>query len=331
MSPRSFLLSIFMMASGALTPSLATAASAAPALKAEPPVEVSAAPKRFDLMMVDSQRDRLLAAHSRADALTVVDLSHPKTHRDIRVKGETAGVAIDDIDHKYFVGTTKGIAIISPTTLKTIGFIKTPGPADAIAFDAANDRLYAGHDDGKELWIIDARHDLIAGHIAIPGAPELMAVDQAENHLYLNIKPRNELVSIDLANDKIVKHLSTLPVKSPHGLVMDAPGHRLFVAGHSPNVAEYQLPSGKQHEVINIGPGHVDQIAYDPELHRLYCPSSGRLVVIAVGPSKSHVLGSVSIPEGTHSLAIDPATHKVWISYASQHSYVQAFKPVAGN
>jgi DNA-binding beta-propeller fold protein YncE len=41
------------------------------------------------------------------------------------------------------------------------------------------------------------------------------------------------------------------------------------------------------------------------------------------------VIGSVSIPEGTHSVAVDPTTHRVWIAYANkQHSYVQAFVPV---
>jgi hypothetical protein len=40
------------------------------------------------------------------------------------------------------------------------------------------------------------------------------------------------------------------------------------------------------------------------------------------------VLGSVPMPKGTHSVAVDPTTHQVWIVYADdQHSYAQAFAP----
>lgn len=330
MSTKSLLLSMSVIAAAAMVPTAAKATST-PVLKAENPIEISQTAKRFDLMTVDMTHHRLLAAHSRADALTVVNLKRPGHHRDIPLKGESAGVAVDQTDGKYFVGTTKGVAVVSSKRLQQIAFIKTPGPVDAMVFDSVNDRLYAGHDDGKELWVIDAKHNMIAGHIDIPAAPELMALDKTTQRLYLNIKPKNELVSIDLAQNKIVHQWSTLPVQSPHGLVMDAPDHTLFVAGHSPNVAEYSLPSGKQRGAINIGPGHVDQIAYDPGLHRLYLPSSGRLVVVSIEPGRNHVLGSVPIPKGTHSLAVDPATHKVWISYAAQHSYVQAFKPVGVN
>ena len=92
----------------------------------------------------------------------------------------------------------------------------------------------------------------------------------------------------------------------------------------------FSLPAGKPVEGIDIGPGHVDQIAFDTLARRLYCPSSGRLVTVGVAAGASTVLGSVAIPQSTHSVAVDPRTHRVWIAYADKdHSYVQAFAPVA--
>ena len=66
-----------------------------------------------------------------------------------------------------------------------------------MVFDPHNDRLYVGHDDDGELWVIDPQHYKIIGRIAIPGAPELMAIDPQSHRLYLNIKPKNEVVAID--------------------------------------------------------------------------------------------------------------------------------------
>lgn len=279
-------------------------------------------------MAVDAAGRRLLAAHSAAGTLTVVNLRTDKPVGEVNV-GESSGVAVDRAEGKYFVGTTKGVAVVSSSTLKKTGFIDTGGPADAMVFDPANDRLYAGHDDGQEVWVIDASHDRVVGHISIPGAPELMAIDSRTDRLYLNIKPRNEVVAIDLKTQRIVNHWSTRPTVSPHGLVLDQSANKLFVAGHSRIVSEFTL-DGKRVKKVDIGPGRVDQIAFDASLGRLYCPTEGRLAVVAVSASGTHYLGSVPIPRGTHSVAVDPKTHTVWIAYANgHHSYVQPFTPTS--
>lgn len=280
-------------------------------------------------MTVDAERRRLLAAHSQAGALTIVDLDKNKLEREVPV-GKSSGVAVDPADGKYFVGTSQGVAVVDRNTLKKIDFISTPGPADAIIFDSYDGRLYVGHDDDGEIWIIDPRQDKIVGRIAIPGAPELMAIDPRSHRLYVNIKPNNEVVAIDPSSGEVVAHWSTLPTNSPHGLAFDLPDGRLFVAGQSRTVSVFSSPTGKPLKGIDIGPGHVDQIAFDEGSRRLYCPSSGRLVSIRVAPDSAAVIGSTPIPEGAHSVAVDPNTHRVWIAYADKHhSYVQAFVPVA--
>jgi DNA-binding beta-propeller fold protein YncE len=322
------LISLVALWAGAMSVPAATAAMLPRALAPGAPIEVSAAPERFDLMTVDSARRRLLAAHSQAGALTVVDLATGKLEREVPV-GRSSGVAVDARDAKYFVGTTQGVAVVDADTLRKADFISTPGPADAIVFDRYNDRLYVGHDDDGELWVVDPHRDKVVGRIALPGAPELMAIDPRSHRLYLNIKPSNEVVAIDPGVGKIIAHWSTLPTNSPHGLALDGVDRRLFVAGQSRTVSVFSLAGGKPIKGIDIGPGHVDQIAFDTIERRLYCPSSGRLVTIGITAGSDIVLGSVAIPPSTHSVAVDPRTHRVWIAYANgEHSYVQAFAPV---
>ena len=58
--------------------------------------------------------------------------------------------------------------------------------------------------------------------------------------------------------------------------------------------------------------------------------AAGGWSLSAVAAGSDTVLGSVAIPQGTHSVAVDPRTHRVWIAYADKdHSYVQAFAPAA--
>ena len=312
----------------ALSSARANAAAATEVLTPGTPIEVSAQAARFDLMTVDASQRRLLAAHSHAHTLTVVDLGKDSLIGEIPV-GKSSGVAVDTIDNKYFVGTEQGVAVVDRRTLKKVDLIKTPGPADAMIFDPANDRLYVGHDDGKALWIIDAHSNKRVGHIAIPGAPELMALDANAHHLYLNIKPRNEVLEIDTTTHKTLHHWSTLPANSPHGLALDEETQRLFVGGRSEKVAVLSAATGVVERSITIGRGnHIDQMAYDPQYHRLYCPDHGRLIVIDTQATSKPVLGTLAIPKGTHSATLDPVTHEVWIAYVRHgHSYVQSFKP----
>ena len=317
------ILSLLPLALAAL--SIQSQADTAAPLTPQAPIQVSAEPKRFDLVQVDGTTHRLLAAHSQAGTLTVIDLTTGKLEREIPAVEKTSGVAVDAADGKYYAGGIQGVAVIDSKTLQKTGFIATPGPTDDMAFDAESGKLYVSHDDGTELWVVDAKKDVIVGHIDIPGVPEIMGLDGANHRLYLNIKDKDEVAVLDLAKGTVLMTWPTPATDSPHGLILDARSGRLYVAGHSANVSVLSL-DGKGLPSINIGDGRVDQIAFDASTGRLYVPSSGRLV--AVDTTKGAVLGEVAIPKSTHSVAVDPNTHLVWIVYADDKaSYAQAFAP----
>lgn len=309
--------------------SLVLAASLAqadnPPLQAKDTVQVSAEAKRFDLVTVDAAQHRLLAAHSQAGTLTVIDLNTDKPLAEIPVADKVSGVAVDTADGKYFAGGIQGVGVIDSKTLKKTAFINTSGPTDDMAYDSAGHKLYVTHDDGTELWVVDATQDAIAGHIDIPGVPEIMGMDSAGHRLYLNIKDKNEVAVIDLSKGTVMATWPVPATDSPHGLALDLKGGKLYVAGHSAKVSVLAL-DGKSLPAIDIGDGRVDQIALDAGNGRLYIPSSGRLV--AVDTAKGTVLGDVAIPKGCHSVAVDPSSHLVWIVYADDKaSYAQAFAP----
>lgn len=304
----------------------AQADSAAPVLQAQTPIQVSGEGKRFDVIAIDSAKHRLLAGHSQAGTLSIVDTAANKLEKEIPVGDKPSGVAVDSQDGEYFVGTLTGVTFVDSKTLEKTAFVATSGPTDAMVYDSENGKLYVGHDDGSELWVIDVKQAKLTGNITIPGVPEFVDVDTHSHRMYQNIKDKNEVAVIDTGTGKIVAEWSTPSTDSPHGLALDSKHGRLYVAGHSANISVFSLADGKALPAINIGDGRVDEIAFDPETNRLYIPSSGRLVAVQL--SDGRVLGSVAIPQGTHSVAVDPSTHLVWIAFADdKDSYVQAFKP----
>ena len=317
-------LSVFLLVLSASLLATAQADPSAPVLQAQTPIQVSAEGKRFDLLAVDSTQHRLLAAHSQAGTLSIVDSSAGKLEKEIAVGDKPSGVAIDAEDGKYFVGTLTGVSFIDSKTLEKAAFVATPGPTDAMVYSGG--RLYVGHDDGTELFVIDVKRAKLTGNIAIPGVPEIADAEPLANRLYQNIKDKNEVAVIDLYTGKVTAEWPTPGTDSPHGLALDAQAARLYITGRSSNVSVFSLPDGKALPGIDIGEGRSDQTALDTSKHRLYIPNSGKLVVVDLNTGRA--LGSVDIPQGTHSVAVDPTTHLVWIAYADDKaSYVQAFKP----
>jgi len=74
-------------------------------------------------------------------------------------------------------------------------------------------------------------------------------------------------------------------------------------------------------------PQRVDQIAYDPGTHRVFCASgTGKIAVVGVEKGALTALGEAPSSEGCHSVAVDAKTHTVWIAYAKgEASYVRPF------
>jgi len=303
---------------GSLT---AFSAHAAPApLTAQKTVVVPGGPAHFDWMLVDAPRHRLYATHPGKGTLVVYDLN-TKAVRQIATDGEVNGEAVDEADGKLFVaGGNQKVVVLDLKTLAKTGEVALTGPADAIAFDPKNGTLYVDHDDGAEVWTVDAKTDKVTGSVPIAGAPEFIAYNAVTDRLYQNIKPANCTQVINPSTNTVEATWPSAPMTSPHGLAIDDRTGRVFAAG-SGKAVMMDRTTGKVLASVNIAPGYVDQIAFDASSSRLYCASSpkggpSQVSVVQESATGMTLLGSVPVPPGTHTLAVDPQTHHVWVSSA---------------
>ena len=69
---------------------------------------------------------------------------------------------------------------------------------------------------------------------------------------------------------------------SPHGLAIDAKTRRVFAAGQG-KVVMLDQKTGKVLASVDIAPGYVDQIAFDPDKKRLYCACGDAGAISVVG------------------------------------------------
>jgi DNA-binding beta-propeller fold protein YncE len=301
----------------ALTLCVAAAAAAQPVLKSGASINIPASPGKFDFLEVDPAAHRLLAGHEKDGTADFFDLDTNQLIARVKV-GPAVGVTVDPKTGRYFasVQDDKRIAIIDGKTFKETGSIALPGESDAILFDAKDRRIYITNDNGKALWAVDPDAEKVIATIPVVEGPECMAHDPAADRIYLNSKVTNQVSVINTKTNSVVTTWLTAPAVGPHGLVLDAAHGRIFVSGDNGLLVALDTKTGK---VVASTPivEHVDQIAFDAGLRRIYCAGPGAMSVVQASDDGLKTLGKIETNATAKNVAVDPKTHAVWTTFTN--------------
>ena len=301
---------------------------AANLLEAGKPIVVVGTHERFDFLCVDVDARRLLAAHTGNESLDVIDVDKQEVIKVIPT-GAAQASAIDSKGKRYYVTVSKPpqLVIIHSETLSIAGKVPLTGPSDLVAFNQKSGMVYAGHDDEKNLWVVDPQKMNVTASIELPSdSPEDLGFDSSFQRLFQSMKTGSVVAVIDTATNKVTQTWPTAPAKAPHGMAMLPEMDAFLVAGGNGKLVMMSQKDGHVIASADI-PSGVDQIAYDRDLHRVYCASAkGKIAIVGVGDGKLSNLGEVASSEGCRSIAVDSKTHTVWVAYAKgEASMVQAF------
>jgi len=301
--------------------------SAADSLTPGNPVELTGTQGKFDFIKIDSANDRLLACHTGNGSLDVIDVITSKLIKSIPT-GNAQGVAIDSRNNRYFVSVSKPpkMVVVDSTKLDVIGEVALPGPADLVAYHPETNRVFVCNDDKPEMWVIDPMEKRIVSTINFPsGGMEDLGFAQ-DTFLFQCLKDSSELAKLDLKTEKVVAKWSTSPVDKPHGMAMVPGTDQVLIVGGTGKLGLFNLSQGQIVGTADVSP-KVDEIAYDPTFHRVYCASGlGTISVVGLDRQRLATLPSLTSSLGAHSIAVDSQTHTVWIAFAkNDKAYVQAF------
>jgi DNA-binding beta-propeller fold protein YncE len=302
--------------------------SAADSLTPGNPVELTGTQGKFDFIKIDSANNRLLACHTGNGSLDVIDVITSKLIKSIPT-GNAQGVAIDSENNRYFVSVSKPmkVVIVNSTKLDVIGEVALPGPADLVVYHLETNRLFVCNDDKPEMWVVDPMEKRIVSTINFPGGGmEDLGFDSQDTFLFQCLKDSSELAKLDLKTEKVVAKWSTSPVDQPHGMAMVPGTDQVLIVGGTGKLGLFDLSTGQIVGTADVSP-KVDEIAYDPTLHRVYCASGlGTISVVSLDHQRLAALPSLTSSLGAHSIAVDSQTHTVWIAFAKNDKpYVQAF------
>jgi DNA-binding beta-propeller fold protein YncE len=283
----------------------------------------------FDFINIDTSADRLLLGHEANKTFDVFDLNSKQLLKAVPTGTSQDGVTDVKRGNYYVSGNDPGrMVIVDAKTLAVTGKVPLPAASDMVGFDPDTGLVHECNDTAAEQWLIDPVAKKIVATIKFDGRGlEDMAFDLKNHRLYQAVKGSNTIGVVDLADNKVVAAWPLAPGTGPHGiaLVPEADGLLAACAG---KLVLVNRSSGKVVATAVIGP-RVDEMAYDPGLHRAYCASrQGKISVVSVAADKLTPLGDVPDEPGTGDIVLDPKTHIVWVAFRKgEECFVQPFTP----
>lgn len=283
----------------------------------------------WDYLTIDPASHHLLIA--RQDRVMAVDTQSGKLVGGIPGMRHIHGIALVQKLRRGYVsdGAADSVHVIDLDTLKTLHDIPVDGRnPDGIVFDPASGHVLTMNGRSGNASVIDTASDKVVANIALPGKPEF-AVSDGRGHVFVNIEDKGELARIDTKTNKVDATWNLAPCKSPSGLAIDTRSRRLFSVCDNKLMAVTDADSGRQVATVAIGDG-PDAARFDPATRLVYSSNHDGTLTIVHEDDANHfrVVANVPTQFGARTMALDPATHRIWLVAAApgpRHAAVKDF------
>ena len=270
----------------------------------------------WDYLTFDPASRRLFVSHGTH--VVVVDADTKSAVGDIPDTPGVHGIAIASDLGRGFIsnGRSATATIFDLKTLGKIGEVKTGENPDAILYDRASGRVFTFNGRSGDATAFDAAHGTVAGTIPLGGKPEF-AVADGKGRVYVNIEDKSEIVALDAKALQVKSRWPLEPCQEPSGLAFDSEHGRLFTVCRNRLMAIVDATTGRIVTTLPIG-GGVDGAAYDPATGLVFAANGeGTLTVVREdSPDSFRVVENVPTQAGARTLALDPKTHRVFLSTA---------------
>jgi len=314
--------------SGAIPP--ASTAEAPLRVVADVPLPGSAS--RFDYQSLESASGRLFISHMGAGQLVVYDVRAERVVGNLNGFPTVTGVLAVPAEHRAYASATgdHAVVVVDDSTFRIVARVPGPRFPDGIAYAPEERRVFVSDESGRRDFVLDAATNTVVARIELDGEAGNTQYDPGSHCVIVAVQTVNQLAVIDPATATIVRRITLdQAVRYPHGVYIDS-AHRLaFIAGQeSGTLGVLDLQKLQLRQVLPIG-SDPDVLAFDPSLGWLYVAAeSGVVAVFAERDGSLVQLGWYRAPRA-HSVAVDPATHRVYLPLAdlSGHPVLRVLVP----
>lgn len=270
----------------------------------------------WDYLSVDTSGHRLYV--SRGTHVQVIDIDHDSLVGDIANTPGVHGIAFAHALGRGFTsnGRDSSVTIFDLKTLAPISVVHGTGAnPDAIHFDEVSNRVFTFNGRSESATAIDAKSGAIVGTVALGGKPETAQSDAGV--VYVNIETKNEIVAFDARTLEVKAHIPLTGCDEPTGLAIDRARGRLYAGcGGNGTMAVVDYRRSALLATVPVGKG-VDANAFDPSSGLSFASAGdGTLAIVREDTPNHFVVEMAPTVRGARTMALDPRTHRVFLSSA---------------
>lgn len=255
-----------------------------------------------------------------AGRLVVFDVRAGKVAADLAGFPTVTGVLAVPAEGRVYASAAgdHAVMVADDASFEIEARVAGPRFPDGLACDPADRRLFVSDESRRADYVIDARTNRVVRRIDLGGEAGNTRYDPGSGCVIVAVQTADQLAVIDPARATVVRRITLgRAVRYPHGVYIDAPHRLAFVAGEkSATLGVLDLETLRLRQALSIGED-PDVLDLDPSLGRLYVAAESGVVTVFEERDRTLApLGRYRAP-GVHSVAVDPATHRVYLPLAS--------------
>jgi YVTN family beta-propeller protein len=187
-----------------------------------------------------------------------------------------------------------------------------PDRWDYVVFDPGSGRVFVAH--GNELTVVDGTSGEIAGHVkSFPGITHGIAVVTASNRGYTDEGEVGKAASFNLKTLAVEKHIQA--AEGADAITFDPVSNQVFIInGDAGSITVIDPKSDAAVATIDVG-GKLEY-GVAGEHGKLFVNGAAKREVVSIDTATNKVVAHWPVPEceSPHGLAIDAASHRLFVS-----------------
>ena len=272
--------------------------------------------QRFDYVALDEEDHYVLSAHLGPGFLYVVDTKTNKVVQAIHGLPGITGLEYVPGLRKVYTSNwgEEKIGVVDLRTMSVIKRLPTLSKPNGIAYAEPFRKVYVVNTLGKAVTVVDVNKDEIVKVLPFNSETGTPGYDAVSRKIYVTLRSTNEVAEIDPSTDRVAGRYPVEGCRFNHGMAVDSEHHRAFLlCGGTHNLTVFDLARHKVMAHFPL-PAGADVVKFDSRLGRVYaaCSSGAISIVQEDDPEHFRKIEDFPVQKLVHSLAVDPATHRVY-------------------
>ena len=195
-----------------------------------------------------------------------------------------------------------------------------PDRWDYVVFDEGSGHVFVAH--GDELTVVDGTSGELVGHVkSFPGITHGIAVVTASNRGYTDEGEAGKAHSFDLKTLKVEKHLQAQ--EGADAITFDPVSNHVFIMNGDAGTITVIDPKTDT-VVTNIEVGGKLEYARPGENGKLFVNGADKREIVSIDTATNKIAARWPVPdcESPHGLAINPASHRLFVSCLNEQLFV---------